>query len=73
MARCFAGRELISAVMKINPEKVAPAAISDEETPISSATRNLGDGEWAINSKRWRLVAINANASKAPRTAPIAV
>ncbi|MFY9836205.1 MAG: hypothetical protein WAK55_06995 [Xanthobacteraceae bacterium] len=73
MARRFAGGEFISTVLKINPEKVAPAAISDEETPMSSATKNLGDGEWAINSKRWWLVTINAKASKAPRTAPIAV
>lgn len=73
MARCLAGGAFISAVMKIIPERVAPAAISDEEMPISNAKKNLGDGEWAINSKRWRLVTINANASKAPRTAPIAV
>ena len=60
-------------VVKINPERVAPAAIRDEEPPKKTAMRSLGVGEWAINSKRWWLVRISANASNTPRTAPIAV
>src|SRR5690242_14712539 len=60
-------------VVKINRERVAPAAIRNEQTPISNSTWKLGDGEWAISSKRWRLVTITANPSNAPRTAPIAV
>ena len=76
MARRFAGGEFISfisMVVKRNPVSVAPAAIRNEETPISSARGNPGDGKWAISAKRWRLVTINTNASSAPRTAPIAV
>jgi hypothetical protein len=67
------GGEFISMVVKSNPERVAPAAIRNEETPTSRARGNPGDGKWAIRSKRWRLVTISANASNAPRTAPIAV
>src|SRR5215469_2613432 len=73
MAGRFACGELISTVVNINPERVAPAAIRNEETPISRARGNPGDGKWPISSKRWRLVTINANASNPPRTAPIAV
>jgi hypothetical protein len=72
MALFLRGGEFISMVVKVNPERVAPAAIRDEETPISNAMRNLGDWEWAISSKKWRLVTISANASNAPRTAPVA-
>ena len=71
MAHRFAGGEFISTVVKINPERVAPAAIRNEETHISRARGNPGEGKWAISSKRWRLVTISANASNAPRTAPI--
>jgi hypothetical protein len=73
MARRFAGGEFISMIVKIKPERVAPAAIRDVEMLKSTAMRNLGDGEWAISSKSWRLVRISANASSTPRTAPIAV
>ena len=52
MMRRFAGGEFISTVVKINPERVAPAAIRNEETPISCARGNPGDGKWAISSKR---------------------
>jgi hypothetical protein len=60
-------------VVKINPERVAPAAIRNEQTPISNIMRNLGEEEWAISSRRWRLVTITAKASNAPSIAPIAV
>lgn len=69
----FATGGFISMVVKINPERVAPAAIRNEQTPINNIMRNVGDGEWAISSKRWRLVTITANASNAPSIAPIAV
>jgi hypothetical protein len=56
MARRFAGGAFISMAVKINPDKVAPVAIRDEETPMSTAMRNPGDGASAMSSKRWRLV-----------------
>src|SRR5215469_6046453 len=68
MAGRFACGELISTVVNINPERVAPAAIRNEETPISRARGNPGDAKWLISSKSWRF-----NASNPPRTAPIAV
>jgi hypothetical protein len=45
VARRFADDEFISTVVKSNPERVAPAAIRNEETPISSARGNPGDGK----------------------------
>ncbi len=60
-------------VVKITPERVAPAAIRNEQTPMNNIKRNLGEGERAISSRRWRLVTITANASKTPSIAPIAV
>ena len=39
-------------VVKIIPEKVAPAAIKDEKPPMNSAMTNFGDWEWVISAKR---------------------
>lgn len=72
MARSFAGGEFISMAVKKKPDKVAPAAISNEPTTINCVRRNVGDGECAISSKRRRLVTISTNISNAPRIPPIA-
>jgi hypothetical protein len=54
MERRFAGGEFISTVVKINPERVVPAAIRNEETPISSTRGNLmGNGRLVQKGGGW--------------------
>jgi hypothetical protein len=64
MARRFASCEVNSMLVRMNPEKLAPAAIRNEKTPINRAMSNVGDREWAIIFKRSPLVTSSATASK---------
>jgi hypothetical protein len=56
-------------LVKINPEKLAPAAIRNEKTLIKRAMSNPGAGESAIILRGSLLVTSSANASNPPRTA----